>query len=176
MDFKSKYGAESATRRHPFSLRFCWSSPAAALATFGGAGAMRPGPGTWGTLAGVGVYAALASWIPPLAWLLLSAIFFLLGALAADVVAKRTGVEDHGGVVIDEVVAVWLVCAALPNEPIWWAAAFAAFRIFDILKLWPVSWFDARLKNGWGVMIDDLFAALYAWAAIQGVAALFGWL
>lgn len=173
MDLKTKYGAQSGTRRHPLTLGFCWSSPAACLATFGGAGAVRPGPGTWGTLAGVLVYAALFPVVPPAGWLLLSALFFVLGAFAADAVARRTGVEDHGGVVIDEVVAVWLLCAFLPASPLWWAAAFAAFRVFDILKFWPVSWLDAHLKNGWGVMADDLFAALYAWAALRAGAALF---
>lgn len=173
-DLKAKYGAASPTRKHPFTLRFCWSSPATVLATFGGAGAMRPGPGTWGTLAGEVVFAVFASVVPTWGWVALAVLFCVLGAFAADAVAEKTGIEDHGGVVIDEVVAVWLVCAFVPAGWPWWVAAFAAFRVFDILKFWPVSWLDRHMKNGWGVMIDDLFAALYAWLTIRIAAALLG--
>ena len=55
----------------------------------------------------------------------------------------------------------------------WWFAAFAVFRFFDIVKIWPASWIDKRLKTGFGVMLDDLFAALYAWAAIELALALY---
>lgn len=174
VDLKTKYGAASATRKHPFTLRFCWSSPAAVVATFGGAGAVRPGPGTWGTLAGAVVFALFSGIVPIWGWVALSALFFVLGALSADAVAKVTGVEDHGGVVIDEVIAIWLVCAFVPAGWMWWLAAFAAFRAFDILKFWPVSWLDAHMKNGWGVMVDDVVAALYAWVTVRVAAELLG--
>ena len=153
-----KYSSENPAQRVRLTWRFAWSHPAHVLATFFGAGAMRPAPGTWGTLAGILVFALLT----------------VAGAWAADVTAEHLGVEDHGGVVIDEVVAVWLTAAFLPAGLGWWAAAFTAFRVFDIIKLWPVSFLDEKLKNGWGVMIDDLFAALYAWGTIRIVAELAG--
>lgn len=169
-----KYSSENPAQRVRLTWRFAWSHPAHVLATFFGAGAMRPAPGTWGTLAGILVFALLTPWVSTLGWVVLAALFTVAGAWAADVTAEHLGVEDHGGVVIDEVVAVWLTAAFLPAGLGWWAAAFTAFRVFDIIKLWPVSFLDEKLKNGWGVMIDDLFAALYAWGTIRIVAELAG--
>ena len=67
---------------------------------------------------------------------------------------------------IDEVAAVWLVCLMLPQNPAGWLASFAAFRVFDIVKLPPASIIDERMKNGWGIMLDDFFAAVWATAVV----------
>ncbi len=169
-----KYSAKNPANRVRLTLREAWGSPLAACATFFGAGVMRPAPGTWGTLVGVLVFAALSPVVPLWGWIALSAALFVAGALGADRLAAELGVEDHGGIVADEVVAVWLVCAFLPAGWAWLAAAFLAFRLFDILKIWPGSWVDRTVKNGWGVMADDLIAALYAWAAVRLGAGLLG--
>ncbi len=165
---KRKYGAESVSRRVRLTMRFAWSSPSHVVATFFGAGALRPAPGTWGTAAGIFVYGIIQSvfglsWT---AWLAISAIAFVLGIWAADAVARDLGVEDHSGVVIDEVVAVWLVALGIPEGWLWWFGAFAALRIFDILKLWPGCAADEKLHGGFGVMCGDLVAALYAWLVL----------
>ena len=99
-------------------------------------------------------------------WVALTAALFMLGAWACERSGRDIGVVDHGGFVIDEVVAVWAVCIMLPAGWGWWLAAFLVFRLFDIVKIWPGSWFDRRMKSGLGVMLDDIAAAVYAWALI----------
>ena len=87
---------------------------------------------------------------------------FLIGWWAAATVARASAVEDPGAVVIDEVAAQWLVLLAAPPAPLPSALAFLLFRIFDIWKPWPVRWADHQVKGGLGIMLDDLFAAVYA--------------
>lgn len=167
-----KYSKKNPVNRVRLTMRFAWSKPSHIAATFFGAGALRPAPGTWGTAAGVVAYALLSPVVAPwgfAGWAVLSLVLFLIGVWAAADVARDLGVEDHGGVVIDEVVAVWLVCAGGPDDWRWWLAAFAAFRVFDIVKIWPGSWADKHIKGGFGVMVDDLFAAFYAWAFLEAL-------
>jgi phosphatidylglycerophosphatase A len=64
----------------------------------------------------------------------------------------------------DEMVAMWALLIVLPATPLAWALGFALFRVFDIVKPWPIRWLDAQLKGGFGVMLDDALAALMAWA------------
>lgn len=166
-----KYDIANPANRIRLEPHWVFSSPAHMLATFFGAGMLRPAPGTWGTLAGVLVFGLLYPWIPRDGWLVLTVLFFILGCWACERSGRNIGVCDHGGFVIDEVVAIWGLCLALPEGWGWWAVAFVAFRFFDIVKIWPGSWIDHRLKTGFGVMLDDVIAALYAWAAIELVMA-----
>lgn len=161
-----KYSASNPANRVRITRSFVFSHPAHLIATFFGTGMLRPGPGTWGTLAGVIVYGLLYPWLTAAQWVLLTAAVFAVGAWACERSGRDLGVVDHGGFVIDEVAAVWAVCIALPAGWGWWAAAFAAFRLFDIIKIWPGSWLDRRMKTGLGVMLDDMAAAAYAWALI----------
>jgi phosphatidylglycerophosphatase A len=100
--------------------------------------------------------------------LLVIATGFVLGIWACAVTGKNLGIADHGGIVWDEIVAMWLVLAFTPVNWLGWLIAFGLFRFFDILKPWPIRFFDVRLKNGFGVMFDDLLAALYALLIIKG--------
>lgn len=168
-----KYDPANPANRVRLTPRWAFSSPAHALAVFFGAGLLRPAPGTWGTLAGVLVYGLLHPFIPTAGWIVLTALLFAAGCWACEKSGRDIGVCDHGGFVVDEVAAVWALCIALPAGWGWWAAAFALFRLFDIVKIWPGSWIDRRVKTGFGVMLDDLVAALYAWAAIQILLALY---
>jgi len=81
---------------------------------------------------------------------------------------QALGVPDYGGIVWDEIVAFLLVLCVTPPEPVWYVAAFLLFRLFDIWKPFPIRQFDQRLKNGFGVMLDDLLAALYAMIVLKG--------
>jgi phosphatidylglycerophosphatase A len=106
----------------------------------------------------------LDRWLDRPYWLLLIGLSSLIGAWAAQVAGRNLAQPDSGHIVIDEIVAFWLVLALLPTQnPVSWeaAAAFAVFRFFDVLKPPPIRWFDVRLKHGIGVMLDDLLAALY---------------
>lgn len=91
---------------------------------------------------------------------------FFLGIYLCDVTSRALGVHDHGGIVWDEFVSLWLVLLFLPFHWAWWLAAFVVFRFFDILKPWPIRWLDRRVHGGFGVMIDDVLAAVYALAVL----------
>jgi phosphatidylglycerophosphatase A len=87
---------------------------------------------------------------------------FALGVWAAEVTGRALGVSDFGGIVIDEIVAMWLVLCVAPPTWLGWLVAFALFRAFDIIKPWPIRWLDQYVKGGFGVMIDDILAAVFA--------------
>ena len=136
-------------------------SPARAIAFGFGSGLIRPAPGTWGTLAGWGAFILLLEPLSLPLRLLAVVVAFALGIWACDQTGRDLGVADHGGMVWDEVAAIWLVLSLVPASWMAQGAAFLLFRLFDIVKPPPIRQFDARLKNGFGVMLDDLLAALY---------------
>jgi phosphatidylglycerophosphatase A len=147
--------------------RFLWSHPAHWIALGAGSGLSRRAPGTVGTLWAWAVYLLVqALWAPSdVAWGVAIAATLLLGWWASVVTARHTGVADPGFVVIDEVVAFWLVLwIAMPMGFWGQLAAFALFRYFDAAKPGPVRWADQVFKGwgwrgGWGIMFDDLVAA-----------------
>jgi phosphatidylglycerophosphatase A len=141
---------------------FAFSHPAHVLAFGFGAGLVRIAPGTAGTLAAWPVGWLLAGAMPSAAMLALVAVLFVLGVWCCGVTGARMGVPDHGAMVWDEMVAFLLVLAIVPRELAWQAAAFAAFRAFDIAKPPPIRWLERRFHGGFGVMFDDLVAAGYA--------------
>lgn len=135
--------------------------PALLSATWFGAGLLPFAPGTWGSAAAL-----------PFAWtikllggwqaLAIAAIaVFLIGIWASEVFVRRTGLEDPGAIVIDEVAAQWLVLLLVPNDILLYLVGFLLFRFLDIVKPWPACWADRRVKGGFGVMLDDVLAALY---------------
>lgn len=144
-----------------------------AVATFFGAGLGKPGPGTWGSVAAVLVWGAVA-WSSRgapaalLTFLLIGiAVSLVLGVPAATIAARESGRKDPGFVVIDEVAGQWI---ALLGSPADWRHALIAlllFRIFDITKPFPARQLES-LPEGWGIVFDDVAAGLYAW----GVASL----
>jgi phosphatidylglycerophosphatase A len=135
-----------------------------------GSGLSRFAPGTMGTVAAIPL-ALLLKCLPVFVfWPALMGLF-LLGVKICTLSSKRLGRHDPGGIVWDEMVGFWLTIAFLPVSWPWWLAAFALFRFFDILKPWPVRWAENRFGDGLGIMLDDIFAALYA-MAILGI---LGW-
>ncbi len=86
---------------------------------------------------------------------------FVVGAWASQVTGRNLGVPDYGGIVIDEVAAFLLVLYFTGTTPLAIASAFVLFRLFDIVKPPPIRQLDAAMKNGLGVMLDDLLAAGY---------------
>tara|TARA_B100001939_G_scaffold331712_3_gene330038 strand:- start:37009 stop:37497 length:489 start_codon:yes stop_codon:yes gene_type:complete len=144
--------------------------PAFVLSTWFFSGLLPKAPGTWGSLAAL-----------PFAWLLWTyggywamalgiAGVFLLGLWAAGKYMQLSGTQDPGEVVIDEVAGVWITCLALPLSPEIkdYVLAFILFRLFDILKPWPIRIFDRR-HSAFGVMMDDVVAGIMAAAILWGV-------
>ena len=140
--------------------------PATLLATWFGVGLLPRTPGTWGSLAAL-----------PLAWLIhrsfgaaglaaASVVVFLAGLWASSVFIRHATSDDPGAVVIDEVAGQWMVLVAVTPDVLLYTAGFVLFRLADIVKPWPASWVDRRLKSGLGVMLDDAVAALYAGALL----------
>lgn len=137
------------------------SHPAMLVATVCGVGFSPKSPGTLGALVAV-----------PFAWLILraggapalllaAAVLFAVGWWAAAIVCRTLG-KDPQVIVVDEAAGQWLTLAAAPLDPWFFAAAFVLFRVFDIWKPWPVNWADQRILGGFGTMIDDTAAAIYA--------------
>jgi phosphatidylglycerophosphatase A len=138
-----------------------------AVATFFGAGYGKPGPGTWGSVAALLLWAAFAWGIHPapqsllLALLAGIALTLLFGIPAATIVARESGRHDPQFVVIDEVAGQWI--ALIGSHASWRHAliALVLFRLFDITKPFPVRQLE-KLPEGWGIVLDDVGAGLYA--------------
>ena len=143
------------------SWRFVLSRPAHFIAFGFGVGLIPVAPGTFGTLLAVPLYWLFQPQVEALEFLLLILLLFGLGVWACEMTGRAMRVHDHGGIVWDEVVAFLLVLFFTPAVPAWQAAAFALFRLFDILKPPPIRYYDRTLKSGFGAMFDDLIAALY---------------
>jgi phosphatidylglycerophosphatase A len=150
----------------PLPAALPFRHPAMLLATWFGAGLLPKAPGTWGSLAALPFAWLISARFGPTGLFVAGLAAFLVGCWAADVVAKAGGVRDPQSVVIDEVAAQWLVLAAVPANLLAYAAGFLLFRIADIVKPWPASWADRAVHGGFGIMLDDLFAAVYAGAAL----------
>ena len=157
-----KYSSHSPSKLHPMTLSFAFSSFWHIVASFFGSGVLRPASGTWGTLAAWIVFYALKDVISVHAWIAIILVTFVVGAKACEITGRDIQVHDHSSIVIDEVFAIWLVQVTVPYTLPWQAAAFVSFRFFDIVKIQPAKYFDTspQWKNGWGVMLDDLAAAI----------------
>lgn len=138
-----------------------------AVATFFGAGRLRPGPGTWGSIAAVLLwfgFAALAHPAPHALLLVLLAgiaVALLFGIPAATITAREAGREDPGFVVIDEVAGQWITLLFCPADWAHGLIALLLFRLFDITKPFPIRKLE-QLPEGWGIVFDDVAAGLYA--------------
>lgn len=147
---------------------FLLRHPAHFMALGFGSGLVKRAPGTFGTLLGFPLFASMM-WLPePVHWGLLVALF-LAGIYFCGSAGRALGVADHGSIVWDEIVAMMLVLEFTPLAWPWWLAAFVLFRLFDIWKPFPIRQCDARLKGGFGVMFDDLLAAVYAILSLQAL-------
>jgi phosphatidylglycerophosphatase A len=142
-------------------LNFLFQHPAHFFGLGFGTGLAKKAPGTVGTCVAFPLFWAIAHQALH-TQLILIACLFVIGIYICDVTGKALGVVDHSGIVWDEIVAMMLVLTFTSMTPLCWGLAFALFRLFDIWKPFPIKQCDARLKHGFGVMFDDLLAALYA--------------
>jgi phosphatidylglycerophosphatase A len=165
----SKEGADARALR-PGAAWLC--DPGHFLALGGGTGLSPWAPGTFGTLAGMVVYLPLSYTTPGIFWCV-TAVLFVVGVPLCGRTARASGVHDHGAIVLDEVVG-FLVVAGFSNGSLEsLLAGFVAFRFFDILKPWPIRLLDRRVGGGFGIMLDDLAAAVYAVVTVLGFEAVY---
>jgi phosphatidylglycerophosphatase A len=135
--------------------------PVHLLALGFGTGLSPVAPGTAGTLLALPLAFALVQ-LPLITAIVAVAIFVIGGVWVCGESARRLGCHDHPGIVWDEIAAFAALALVLPAGPYWLAAGFLLFRLFDIVKPWPIRDLDHRLRGGLGIMLDDLAAAGYA--------------
>jgi phosphatidylglycerophosphatase A len=143
------------------NLRFLLSRPTHFLALGFGAGLAPVAPGTFGTLVAWPLFWLMQPRLAAPKFLAVIAILFGLGIWICGRTGRDLGVEDHKGIVWDEIVAFLLVLWFTPRSWVWQIVAFALFRAFDALKPGPIRDIEARFRGGFGVMIDDLAAAFF---------------
>ncbi|MPZ57111.1 MAG: phosphatidylglycerophosphatase A [Rhizobiales bacterium] len=152
-------------------LRFLLSSPAAFLALGCGAGLVPRAPGTAGSLLAIPLTLLLKGL--PFGWqIAIWATMCVAGIWLCDRVGRTLGEPDHPAIVWDEICGMAIVLLLSPPGLGWVLAGFLAFRVFDIVKPWPIHIIDRRLPNGLGAMGDDLMAAVYAAALVMTAQAL----
>ncbi|MGH1357221.1 MAG: phosphatidylglycerophosphatase A family protein [Burkholderiaceae bacterium] len=147
----------------PLSFGFMRRHPAHLLALGFGSGLSPVAPGTAGTLAGWLTFTVLNLWLTDWLWALICLLGFPLGVWCSQKVIDELQVHDHPGIVWDEILAFWLVLwVAWPIATGWieQLVLFGLFRFFDAVKPMPISWLDKNVKGGFGVMVDDLAAAV----------------
>jgi len=131
-----------------------------------GSGRIKPAPGTWGTLAGALIWWAIEPALSIEAEIAMVIVASFVGIYLCGRSAELLNVHDDGSIVWDEFAGIWLTYLMLqPGDNLWlWVAGFVLFRIFDILKPWPIRWIDRSVGGGIGIMLDDLIAGLMAGA------------
>lgn len=149
-------------------LTLLLSHPAHFLALGFGAGLAKKAPGTFGSMVGVAAYWMISAWNIDLQLTIIAAML-LIGIYVCAKTGQALGVDDHGSIVWDEIVAMMLVLTITPFQWQWWIIAFLLFRLFDIWKPSPIRNCDARIKGGLGVMLDDILAAVYAMIMLKGL-------
>ena len=139
------------------------------VATLGGIGMLPKAPGTFGSIAAWVIFVYLSHFISMINMLILTILFFILSIWICNKASKDLENKDHKSIVIDELVGMWI--ALLPvlviansqyERTIYALAALIFFRLFDILKPFPISYFDKNYKNGFGIVIDDAISGLLA--------------
>jgi phosphatidylglycerophosphatase A len=150
------------------NTQFKLSNPVHFLALGFGSGLIKPAPGTWGTLVAIPLYLLIVSFIGSgsYAYFAVILVSFLIGIYLCGKTASDAGVHDHGAIVWDEIVGFLITMALLP---VTWqnvVLGFILFRFFDIFKPWPIKWLDKHVHGGFGIMIDDVLAAVFAWGLL----------
>jgi phosphatidylglycerophosphatase A len=156
------------------------SSPTHIFSLGFGTGLARFAPGTFGTLIGFPLFWLLSN-LPMGLKITTYTGLFTIGCWLCAKTGEALDTHDHSAIVWDEIVAMALVLEFVPQHWMWWLAAFAAFRLFDINKPWPVYLADnahggSALAGGFYVMLDDILAAAYSILLLVGVLYLVNWL
>lgn len=153
----------------PELRRLSWRNPLHWLATGFGSGLSPWAPGTMGTLIAIPLYLLL----PVMSWPLYLLLLFcgaVAGIWICESATRAIGVDDHGAIVWDEIIGYGITLFLAPPGWIWLLLGFLLFRLFDIVKPWPIRWFDQHLSGGFGIMLDDVVAGIFACLCLQFLA------
>ena len=131
-----------------------------------GSGFAPKAPGTVGSAAAILLYLPLAE-LPLAVYCVIVVLAFVAGVWICGATSRQLGVHDHGGIVWDEFVGVWITLAAVPPTPGGVLFGFLLFRLLDIVKPWPIKWADKKVHGGFGIMLDDAIAGILAAACLQ---------
>jgi len=131
-----------------------------------GSGLSKFAPGTAGTLLAVPIYWLFIQLGTPV-YVVIVLIAAVVGVKVCDVASDRLGIHDFSGIVWDEMVGLWITMIAVPVSLPLVITGFTLFRLFDIFKPWPISWLDRHVSGGFGIMIDDVLAAVFANLCLQ---------
>ena len=143
-----------------------WSNPIHLLAFGFGSGLAAKAPGTFGTLVGLLLFLPLAM-LPWYGYVLMLLVTTAAGIWICGRTADDLGIHDHGGIVWDEFVGLWITLFMVPMDWRWILAGFALFRLLDILKPWPIKWPDKQVEGGLRFMLDDVLAGIMAALCLQ---------
>ena len=142
------------------------SSPVHWLAFGFGSGFAPKAPGTLGSAAATLLYLPLAE-LPLAIYCVLVVLGFVAGVWICGSTSRQLGVHDHGGIVWDEFVGVWITLTAVPPKLSGMLFGFLLFRLLDIVKPWPIKCADKKVHGGFGIMLDDAIAGILASACLQ---------
>lgn len=131
-----------------------------------GLGHLPKAPGTWGTLGGVILYLVLLPFSLPI-YVTVTLLALVFGCWLCEKVAKQMNVYDHASVVWDEIVGYCIAMIGAPKTILSIIIGFILFRLFDIMKPWPIRWVDTHVKSGIGMMLDDVLAGLFVCIIFQ---------
>jgi len=151
-------------------INFMLQHPAHIFALGLGSGLAPRAPGTFGTLAAIPFWLLMAP-LPLFAKVLIIFASFIIGIWLCEKTSNSLGVHDHGSIVWDEFVGFWLTMLFAPAGLIWLLAGFGLFRFFDIVKPWPIKLLDQKVHGGFGIMIDDILAGLFAGLSLLAISA-----
>ncbi len=142
------------------------TNPAHLAAVGFGSGLAPFAPGTFGTIAAIPLFYALSFLDWPI-YLAVLVVASLIGFWVCHVTSRDLGVHDHKAIVWDEFVGYWITMFMVPFSWQWAIVGFVLFRIFDIIKPYPISWLDNNVHGGLGIMIDDIVAGVFAALSLQ---------
>lgn len=152
-----------SVRRKPSEIIF---HPVHFLSLGLGSGLSPFAPGTAGTLVAVLLYLPLAT-LPLWAYAAVLVVGSFIGIVLCDKTSQALGGHDHPAIVWDEFLGYWLTMLLAPSGWLWIITGFVLFRLFDIWKPWPINLADKNISGGFGIMLDDLIAGIYALISLQ---------
>jgi Phosphatidylglycerophosphatase A and related proteins len=149
-------------RNRDFKKYVQLTNPIHLLAVGLGSGMSPIMPGTMGSAMAIPLWLLFDGLQPFLYWVLI-VVAFIFGCFLCQKTSDDTHTHDSGHIVWDEFVGMWITLFFIPQISVLWIAiAFVAFRVFDMAKPWPIRWFDKRVPGGFGIMVDDVIAAIFS--------------